>query len=842
MTAYAACANGNLTSSSTWAAIDGTSFNRSSAARSFLTTSFVASSTFTPGAITVDGIGVWVGSKAALPSGTVTAELFNSTDSLSVDSTTINVADLAAGSYISLECGWHFFKFASSHFLIAGKAYSVRLKTSVGSQVEIMSNSGTNWSRFLRTTTNAAPTTGDDLLIQAEYTGAGARTDRTVTMNSTAATDYGSAQNSTDLPALALSQGGTLSCGTAASTAYIFRISGYVLLYNGGTFAFGTVAAPVPRGSTADFQIDCGFDGQFAVYVENGGNFIMQGQSRTSGKNITRTKLTANAAVSATTLNVANDTGWLSGDQIVIAPTEMGTGTPDVKTLSGNAGASSMTLGSGLARSKLGTAPLRAGVALITRNVSMHATNASFRTAIYFNPSAVCDCDWAEFYYLGNSTPSKQGFQCATTTGSVNIDYCSFHEFNGWTFHPVPGCTGNWAVRHSVFYKTDIPLANDGGGTNWIFDDNIAIQGFTSPLYQCSFFGSVGGTFTSNEVAAAPQNGAYFNVAGTLGTFSGNEFYSCGASGVFWNALAKGIFATATSWHNGSSGYRPVDGIIFDTCAACGNDLGATKTNWWYEATGIVRNALLNCTASGTTTNATTYGIEFDGGAGATGNYYITVIGTDLVGATSGVLAKSSYAARCSQPGQLPYIDAENCKLTGTSGLIDQLSTLVWDTVFEPYNLRRLPLPTSLPYIKCQRLDQTDANHQAFYPTGTVKTNAATFHTAAPSEELKPLSASIKLESGRFLIPSNDGETRSVTVYVRKDSSYNGSAPRLMMRRQDSIGIAADTVCDALSVGVNTWEALTYMTPAANEDGAFEFYVDCDGTAGSIFVDDVIAA
>ena len=43
---------------------------------------------------------------------------------------------------------------------------------------------------------------------------------------------------------------------------------------------------------------------------------------------------------------------------------------------------------------------------------------------------------------------------------------------------------------------------------------------------------------------------------------------------------------------------------------------------------------------------------------------------------------------------------------------------------------------------------------------------------------------------------------------------------------------------DTMTAAVGTWEQLTGTTAAASQDGVFEFFVDLDGTAGWINVDD----
>lgn len=78
----------------------------------------------------------------------------------------------------------------------------------------------------------------------------------------------------------------------------------------------------------------------------------------------------------------------------------------------------------------------------------------------------------------------------------------------------------------------------------------------------------------------------------------------------------------------------------------------------------------------------------------------------------------------------------------------------------------------------------------------------------------------------------------TVTVWVRKDATYNGNAPRLVQKADPAIGQNADAVLDTFTVGVDTWEQLSGTVPALSDNGAATLVVDCDGTAGGVFVDD----
>ncbi len=107
---------------------------------------------------------------------------------------------------------------------------------------------------------------------------------------------------------------------------------------------------------------------------------------------------------------------------------------------------------------------------------------------------------------------------------------------------------------------------------------------------------------------------------------------------------------------------------------------------------------------------------------------------------------------------------------------------------------------------------------------------------------MTPNNASNKLESsgafGGFKVAVANGATVTPTVYVYEDASYNWNRARLIVKRNDALGISADTVLDTATAASDAaWEWLTGTTAAVTDDGTLEFVVDCDGTAGNLFVD-----
>jgi hypothetical protein len=148
-------------------------------------------------------------------------------------------------------------------------------------------------------------------------------------------------------------------------------------------------------------------------------------------------------------------------------------------------------------------------------------------------------------------------------------------------------------------------------------------------------------------------------------------------------------------------------------------------------------------------------------------------------------------------------------------------------------------------YIAMMRKDETTGVHQTLTPLGTIARETSTVDVS-PGMKLTPNIATTygyRLESGArrpgrgYLVGVASGGTATVSVKVRKDSSYAGDAPRLILKANAAAGIASDVVIATLSVGADTWETLTGTTAAVDDDCVLEFVVDCNGTAGNVLVD-----
>src|SRR5580765_2172346 len=240
MATLIAKADGNLTGSTTFATVE-TGALATNLIRNNNTTvgaaSSVTSATFTvTNAAVIDGVLLWVRQNAAGSTGTFKVDLQKG--GVSQASVTVNKTDLP--DVTSVIWGPTLFKLTSTATGDGGSNWTIVLTTTGTNAVNYnYTNIGTtSFTKALRTTTAATPAAADDLYVVGELTGAGTHNSLTVTMDSTATTAYGNgALNSTTVAGggIHISNWGTLSYGTTASTSYVLRVNGDVIVYQFGT-------------------------------------------------------------------------------------------------------------------------------------------------------------------------------------------------------------------------------------------------------------------------------------------------------------------------------------------------------------------------------------------------------------------------------------------------------------------------------------------------------------------------------------------------------------------------------------------------------------------------------
>ena len=135
-------------------------------------------------------------------------------------------------------------------------------------------------------------------------------------------------------------------------------------------------------------------------------------------------------------------------------------------------------------------------------------------------------------------------------------------------------------------------------------------------------------------------------------------------------------------------------------------------------------------------------------------------------------------------------------------------------------------------------------NNFTYIPAGSINYDSVLYDPSSAyndqvSERLIPTSSTKKLKSGSKFIGMDAGTVAVVSAAVLASSAYNGSAPRLMLKRNPSLGINDDIILTTynLSLSRGVFYPLVVSSPGISDNGVLEFYVDCDGTSGYINVD-----
>jgi hypothetical protein len=833
-------ATNSFTTATTWGLVDDTSYLDSENSNTALTSSFAHSSTFTPGAITVDGITVKLALRGG-STGTITVDLTLDAGNVSQKSVTIDIADLAStggtGAYVH---GWYFFKFDSSFLLTAATAYKISAKISGGaSAVNLYRDATTsNWSRMLRTTTTQAPAAGDQLHVIGEHTGQGTGNSFTVTMDNTGGASYGPTVSGGPPQGVTIGKRGTLTFDPGTNT--VFKWKGILMVCDGGTLNVGTSGTPIPDTSGAELIMDSVANVDTGLHINEGGTLNVYGYPKFT--TTFKTLLNTDEAASQTVLGVASTTGWLDGDEICIASTTQTYSQCELRSISTVDSGTQVTVSAGLTYAHSGTSPTQAEVGNLTRNVKIHGigTNAPSTTTtlqgyLFFAATSVTTLRYCRFYYLGSATTGKRGFDVAATTGSFDMQYCSI--MNGWITSSrginVTAVTGTGIIfsnnvvfnvhdRHFINVATTSGYATVSGN---LFMLNIIASNGMVELVSYSV------VFTNNTMCGAAL--ICFQAINATGEkltqdWSGNTFHSSLLSAnLTW--IRGGTISNWTWWRCSADGLR-LSNVGFLTFVG-GVGFGNSTSNMSILGTvfEVVIDALVSNGDSTFTTGKgfATYGTN----AGMGGSVLLlncdfsTVTGIKTAHTNGDIALSASFPDTC-------RIRAHNCKLGATTEIYGQ-STMATDS-----------------FISSQKHDQTNGSHKCWMRGGTVSIDTTLSHSASPSSRMTPINASDKLLSGPpgygFQKTVNSGQTCAASVWVRKSAvsqgdaaTYNGNQPRLIVRKNVAAGISADTVLDtATAASDGAWEQLTGTTAAVTDDCVLQFIVDCDGTEGWINVDD----
>jgi hypothetical protein len=835
MAKLASIASGNFTSSSTWGVINEQSFQSgvNSVVNYPVTTTATSLGTFSPAStVTATHIGFRLVGTGNI--GTLSFDIFNVTAGAQVSGTSVTINKSALNFNTgSLSSSWYLVKIPTPPSLSSGTNYAIRVSHSVGaSTTSIMSNTNSNAStthRFIVTSTTQAPASTDDLWIVSEWVTGSTVNEYTVTMdNTTSATTFGSA--SANFGGVNLNTNAYLNYGTSSSTNYYLRINGNIWQSAGASLNIGTSATTIPSSSTAVLE----FTGASQGFQQNGsavavsfGTYISSVVVRGDNPTNPYALLNADAAVSATSITTNIQTGWKSGDTIVIAGTGAVATGQDLRTLSTDAVGTTLTVTSGLTNAHGGSGDVIAEVINLTRNVKIRNSNASQGVMTLGN--VLMDIQGCEIRNMGSMTISGAGLK--------TFRYNSF--YNSTQISAI--VSGVMNFDYNCFYNCSY----------FINGNTVTGAGSTASPSTVNFNYFILSTLTQSGYAAAVSINPKFtdfigNIAsgfpGISGTIFGSLIFATSLSS-YTDRLNSGIIS-ANTLHSSTTGvgiYLTTSLNIYDlnvyriSASRAGVEITSAEGVKIYNS-----NFYGNISTTGQINIGTSYGSElincnFRGGTTITASRGLRLAGqTDLIlrNCTFGTGQTHSTADVEIVVARDNTVLFENCLLNSTTKF-SSLTNLFGNS-----------------FIKLQRYQQTNNNHYIYTAIGNAaQYDGVIFRTGTASTRLIPLTTTFKHKSPLKIMPVASGQTPTVSVWVRKSSvsdasgaNYNGAQPRLMLGYSPSVFNytgQTDQVLATMTAGLGTWEQLTATIPyTAYSTGGFNIYVDCDGTTGWINVDD----
>ena len=830
MATYVSKATGNWLTAGTW-------YNTEAGTRGIFTTISTGTNTTTSLVYNTDAtditgtnakncVGLLMYCKRLTSTGTIDVTLSADSGTTATKTLQVNATDLP------LNPAWTFFQFATVLTLDGGTDYAIGVKGSSAGNATFYGASGSppaGWAHILVYDDSPAgsPTTGDVFYIAGVQTGAAAETACVITMDETAATDYGTVD---------IGNIGTLSFDSSAGKNPYLRLSGALTVGCDGALNIGTTGTPIPRDSTAILEFDCASDSQFGISCLIGSTAIMQGLSRTVGKNVIAGLLNTSTANADTHFHLNTDSGWLSGDLVGIASTSRTYTEAETKILNGDAGAEicNVTANFG-ATVHLGVSPTQAEVILLTRNIRVRSVSATNMYYLAMNPTSMTvDLDWAEFYY----------YDGGSFTNDANVQYCSFHDCEDYGVYFVT--KSGFTFSNNCIYYVGVTQGNTSGvyfgdctsGTisgNYIMKVTGGNQNENSGVVQINGYAAI--TFTNNYISSSTAAAAVTVFSPNNFSMSGNVIHSNSGIGLRFTTASTGTLAvnTLTCWRNSGYGLS-----LFSTGPLAYNNFtisggtyfGNTTANIYVNNQYLSQMLVENITCCADTTFATTYGITHNNPGywemTCNGCTFYSVSGIYTNNTTADILAVNSTTAIGGG------ITLNNCTVSPTT-----LTTSMTNNANKLWKV-------SSTYTNGVAGGETWSN-VGLIKSDTTVYNDGTYTNAAPCEKITPKSATVRTTSGSKKVAVASGATFTISVYVRKSKAaagdtadYNGAdQPRLILKRNDGMGVTADVVCDTVTAAIGVWELLTYTTSAGQAlvNGVLEFVVDCDGTAGFINVD-----
>lgn len=808
-------ADGNWNTAATWGVVEtGTGAQQTSmASNTSTTTTYVACPAFTcTNADVMEGILLYCRKTATSPAGTLTVGLSDNNGSTYAREVVVNAADLPTTP------GWVFFKFGTTLTADGGTDYRIAVKSSTSGTVTFWRSATTaDWVRYIRLSAAPAgsPQADDIMFVAGELTGQGTHTTDTVT--------YDQVSPSPDYGAIAVCARGLLQFGTSASTAYELKTSAIMYVYALGELTVGTTSSRIPSTSSALLLFDCVTNAEFGLYVR--GTLRMHGA--VVGEPYAR--LSANAAIGATTLTLDRTVTWKSGNTVLIPSSDGDTTHWEERTLNGDASGNSLTLSSGLTYAHLGTNLVPTHVILYDRNIKFRGVDNTKHAFLGDSPGtgtsdAVIELSWSEFYWLGNGNNGTYGFQI-NNAATIDIQYCCIRNFeNNNGAHPNIGSAA--ASQNLTFDYNTICRMRAGNVSGPQLIGWRSNQGTQQGRYNVI---AVGGNFTldSGKKGTWTYNTLYNYSFSKIRqyevdynyefVFQNNEFGTLGDLFTFGTTITFYKFKDLKFHEAGLKSSTTLQSVIFEnlqfkeTGTYCLDGVGSTSVDVLY----------LNCV--------------FD-------------------------CVSSSYCVLYNNDNVTTRVRFVNCEFL--SATVADVRVYVWSDLDILFDNCLSTTPTAVSQssgysagsdktgiegkMRYMRYNRVDGNHFTITKNGNITRDTVIYETPATSSERVRFITNTAAEARP--LPSSvvrkfvaEGQTPIISVRVRKSSSgdsgganYNGIQPRLVMDYNGAAQILTQVTSSA-SAAVGTWETLTVTGPAvALDDTVVEAWVELFGDGSTV--------